>query len=106
MLTKKQLFENLKNEITFFKNDELRSLEVYVCDCENYNELKLVITEEMNKLTCLLTQRDGFPKYYQGERFFHSAATYRVMISQLEKIAEYMNYEFYSVNGFTYIRSK
>lgn len=97
--TKAQLFEQLQF-VPF--TPEMRAVMRGVND---YKELREHLSEEYHKYQSFKQQKHAYLKHYRGERYAVDTHEINKRIQALETIASLMHYEFYSPNGYWFIRS-
>jgi len=107
--TKAQLFAHLQS--VAISSDASKHMDSYtskiVREAVDVNDLKDILVHKANKFYCIRRQIEANKdiQWYGGERFCYSAETTNRVLMAVHTIAEKMNYEVYSPNGFWFIKS-
>ena len=109
-LTKVQLFNDLKNHMNGEKLVD-RMAKRIINEAENYKDLKELLAYYANKFYSIREQikrNEDNPlqaQWYHGETYRYSKTITESKLYAIHLIAQHMNYEIYSPNGYWFIKS-
>ena len=102
--TKAQLLQHLQ-QIAIADNQMMsRTTARILREAVDYKDLKEVLKHKANKFYSIRKQGTDKVQWYGGERFYYTNEVVEDVLYSIHWIAEKMNYELYSPNGFWFIK--